>query len=471
MPLWVYTRTKERVSSKIFNRLKNKNMGGKKFISLKRKLFFSIGVPAFFLTILISVIVFFETENTFVEIKKEEQLQMTINESKVTENLFTMCRDVAQHIATLQGIIDVLNQPPTEPEKINELRSLLEKFNISGIFSSVYVLNISGDTLISTDTSFEGNNYSFRKYFQSAKDGQSGVDMAIGVTSKKPGFYFSSPVRSNQGEIIGVAVVKLDIKAIEDRLLDKQIGYANYMLIGEDGMILSSNVQERTFKNLYSKLLSSAEQSNIESQYKLSEIETLEYKDIFEEIRNAVSIKQLDIFDVLEGEHEVFSIVKIGSFPYYFVTEHYQDQITGLAIRPSVITIAIQIVGTTIAMLIAAFLITRFLRPINILQKTAKEISLGNFDQTLPFDTNDEIHQLGESLLDMATKLKDSYKNLNEEVQKKTAELQEKMTSVETMNGHMVGREIKMLELKKEISELKNELKKYEGRSNKTDNS
>ena len=44
---------------------------------------------------------------------------------------------------------------------------------------------------------------------------------------------------------------------------------------------------------------------------------------------------------------------------------------------------------------------------------------------------------------------------LEETVSEKTRELQEKVSELEKMNAFMVGRELKMLELKKEIDELR----------------
>ena len=54
-------------------------------------------------------------------------------------------------------------------------------------------------------------------------------------------------------------------------------------------------------------------------------------------------------------------------------------------------------------------------------------------------------------------------KKLQEEVDKKTKELQEKIEELETFHKIAVGRELKMIELKEENQKLKEELEKYKG--------
>ncbi len=393
-------------------------MGTKKFVSLKKKLFLSIGIPTFLFTIIVSSIIFFQTEKQFSKIREEEQMQMTINESKIMNDLFLIGRDTAQNISKTRSIVDMLEREETTSEEKDILRSLLQNFNLGNIFSSIYIMDISGNTIVSTDPSFEGKNYSFRKYFQKAKAGENSTDMAIGITSQKPGFYFSSPVRNNQGVIIGVAITKLDIDVIEKTLIDdKHVGYTNYMLVGTDGMILTSNIEDRIFKNLDADLLSANEKESIKTQYNLSSIQTLDYKDVFQNIRNNIPMKQMSIFDTLEQEEEIYSLMQIDSFPYYFVTEHYQKLITDLVIHISLFALSAQMIGGAIIILVAFFVISRFLQPLNNLQQMTEKIRKGEFEQTLSFDTNDEIHELGTSMIHMASELKNSYENMNNEVQ------------------------------------------------------
>lgn len=71
--------------------------------------------------------------------------------------------------------------------------------------------------------------------------------------------------------------------------------------------------------------------------------------------------------------------------------------------------------------------------------------------------SQDEIGTLARSFNTMMTKLKQLYSTLEEKVHDKTKELAEKLDELEKLNKLMVGRELRMIELKKEIKKLKGE--------------
>ena len=59
------------------------------------------------------------------------------------------------------------------------------------------------------------------------------------------------------------------------------------------------------------------------------------------------------------------------------------------------------------------------------------------------------------------TEIKKFQESLEEQVKERTKELQDKIRELEKFNRLAVGRELKMIELKKEIEKLKEELEKY----------
>jgi methyl-accepting chemotaxis protein len=136
------------------------------------------------------------------------------------------------------------------------------------------------------------------------------------------------------------------------------------------------------------------------------------------------------------------------------VTQAYSEVTRIISIMVGIlflIAILIVILGTSISRLLA--------RPIIALRNSVEKMSHGDIGTTITIDSQDEIGDLAEAFNNMSTKLKISYTGLEEKVRSRTNELQEKMNELERMNKLMIGRELKMTELKQEIVKLKKEIR------------
>jgi len=95
-------------------------------------------------------------------------------------------------------------------------------------------------------------------------------------------------------------------------------------------------------------------------------------------------------------------------------------------------------------------------KPIIQLTNATSEISKGNMDIKIDVTSNDEIGILASALGHMAKDLKNYHENLESMVEEKTKELNTKLRELEDYKKVTVDRELKMIELKKEMEELKN---------------
>jgi two-component system, NtrC family, C4-dicarboxylate transport sensor histidine kinase DctB len=94
---------------------------------------------------------------------------------------------------------------------LKEINALLKS-------SDIYVIRPDGETIAASNydqpSSFVGENFSYRPYFQDAVEGRQSRFYALGTTSLKRGYYFASPILVEE-DIRGVIVFKVDIDAIE----------------------------------------------------------------------------------------------------------------------------------------------------------------------------------------------------------------------------------------------------------------
>ncbi len=127
---------------------------------------------------------------------------------------------------------------------LDHANAILDHFQKTLEVSVCYLIDRSGDTIASSNRngphSFVGKNYGFRPYFTQAMQGKSSVYMALGITSKKRGVYYSYPVFSRDSrDPAGVMVIKAPTDPLENAFMkfNPQI----VLLTDPDGVIFFSN--------------------------------------------------------------------------------------------------------------------------------------------------------------------------------------------------------------------------------------
>ncbi len=113
-------------------------------------------------------------------------------------------------------------------------------------------------------------------------------------------------------------------------------------------------------------------------------------------------------------------------------------------------------------LLVSTLLSSTVLNNISRLKRSTQLIESGDLDTKVESSSADEIGELAQTLEQMRKEVKSSRKSLEavnndleKEVAERTVELQQKLEELERLNRFMVNREIKMIELKREVERLK----------------
>ena len=141
---------------------------------------------------------------------------------------------------------------------LNNTNLVLDNFKDSIGDCVIYVMDMQGKAISSsnrdTPESFVGKNYSFRPYFQQAANGSPFVYMALGVTSKKRGVYYSCPVYDqDKNRPVGVVVIKFPVKAIEKEITRSDFYFPGMvsMITNPQSVIFISNHKDLLYKRLW----------------------------------------------------------------------------------------------------------------------------------------------------------------------------------------------------------------------------
>lgn len=186
-----------------------------------------------------------------------------------------------------------------------------------------------------------------------------------------------------------------------------------------------------------------------------------------------------------------FILIAAGTIPLlvfnFFISASYQVPILkdikfylGLAL----------FLNFVLAVLAAAFFNRRLASPIKKLIQGAQNIAKGDFETKISIKTGGELEELAEALNKLTRglkeknealeearavleikvrartkELKEQAETLGEEAKQRTKELQGRVSELERFQKLSVGRELKMIELKKKIDGLEKKLKFIKGRS------
>jgi diguanylate cyclase (GGDEF)-like protein/PAS domain S-box-containing protein len=137
------------------------------------------------------------------------------------------------------------------PAALAKANSVLDRYQSRFAASPAYIMDPTGTVVASSNRqapdSFVGHNYGFRPYFQKALTGHPGRYFALGVTSKKRGFYAAYPVRGPTGKIVGVASIKTTLDDFLQEL--QECGPA--FLVDPQGIIFLSNRPNLNFHSFW----------------------------------------------------------------------------------------------------------------------------------------------------------------------------------------------------------------------------
>ncbi|WP_315287006.1 ATP-binding protein [Ectopseudomonas oleovorans] len=128
-------------------------------------------------------------------------------------------------VLALDSDIRSLLRAPHDRQLRLALNQRLERLNAAAGSTVLYLLDAQGETLSASNwrdwSSFVGNNYAFRPYFQNALREGGARYFAVGVTTGIPGYFLSHVVRDEDGSLIGVLVVKLELEELQREWVDQ----------------------------------------------------------------------------------------------------------------------------------------------------------------------------------------------------------------------------------------------------------
>jgi C4-dicarboxylate-specific signal transduction histidine kinase len=419
------------------------------------KIFFLVFSIIIFFGILAIVVVYYSSYNSIISSEKDHILSSNSLYAKIIEQRFQDAEKVVKDISQREEIVDHFKVEHDHASHVQNspITLYLEHYNVADEFEAIYIMDNSGLVVASTEVTFLNQDYSFRDYYKKIKSGELiYIDSHVGITSNKLGYYISAPVFDINKQVIAVVVCKMRPEVMHNNIAqvaDTDRYNAISMFVDKYGVVLYSDDQERIYKSLAplpEETISTFEKNKRFNNKEIGYLSYYEPKKIIDDI--FLGSKTLNIYDKDDGEEEILTISSVGSYGFYLLSEIKTEYFARNSIKIALILALSVLAAVLSAILFIYIVVKRILRPLNELKQATEDIFLGNYNVKVDINTNDEFGSLGQSINKMSKSIKDYSDNIEKKINDKTAKL-------EKINKYMVGRELKMIELKKTVQELK----------------
>src|SRR3989339_443131 len=214
------------------------------------KLIFLFLITILFFGILASVFVYSYIKSNLVSEKIDTFKTFVFVKSEEVKSVLNSVDYLLTNVKNDEAVEYYLSQNDKKPRDEVVLKHL-DSYNIADLFSAIYIMDIEGNTLVSTDASFVDNNYAFRDYFSEALKNGYSFDVVLGVTTNQLGYYFSTRIEDAKNNILGVVTLKLRPEVVEKKLSSINLeNNSSVMLLDKYGVIIYSNKLERLYNTL-----------------------------------------------------------------------------------------------------------------------------------------------------------------------------------------------------------------------------
>lgn len=177
----------------------------------------------------------------------ERQLEL---HARAVESEITKYTYLPSLLELESSVSALLNEHSDNGEHRQQVNDYLEGLNRRSRSRAIYVLDTTGRVQATSNwrdsDSYLGEDLSFRAYFQDAIRGLPGRFYGIGSTTGEPGYYLAHGLEEH-GKLIGVAVIKVRLEALEERW---QRARLEAFVSDENGIIILSSDPTRRLKSV-----------------------------------------------------------------------------------------------------------------------------------------------------------------------------------------------------------------------------
>lgn len=369
---------------------------------------------------------YYNLRQSLESVEASEYRKLELSAASTASRLDRLIIDIQRVVVQVsrdRNVVGLLTS--ASPAKQTAFRANVQ-WTLSNIFGSnpefdaVFIIDKFGRCLASTDPTFVGQNYAFREYFRSSIQGNSYVSsLVVGQTTGRPGLFLSNPVRSDDGEIVGVMVLKIKGEGIWAIVNTLQVGAESYaFLVDQHGVIISHPNQSRLYHSLNPLPKETQKQVVADRRYGVDEIKSLNIPELKVMVR-AKQPGHTSYSLTINQMPRIVGFAPLEQQPWVLGVSQPKEKFEAPLKRLIWLNCTSVLVVGGITAIIALFLARSISRPIRALTAAAQALEQENFNPhelAVVSGTQDDIGRLVRVFLHMAREVRAREQNLKQQV-------------------------------------------------------
>ncbi len=379
---------------------------------MKTRIVFKLTTLCFSLVFFTSVLLYyFSNDATQRSLRKEIVAELKALTNRGVDNIDRFLFERASDLK-MMAKDPIIHSAMTSGDTLQLLKRLEQIKQTNELYYSVSVFDMQRTRLADTEFRDVGKVHSYSKYWKNINLATNfTLDISRSESLDRNVIHFASIIRDNKGKAEGVLVARILLEELyevfDDLHLESNPEIKNHLkieLINQEGLVLYTNHdKENILKSTFNKELLNNIQKN---EAELFEFEKRFYSHAIEKGYRSFKGNKWTLITAIDEE--------IAFRPLNQLSHNLLKVILAV---------------TVIAALVALIFARRFSKPIIALTKAADKIGEGDLDVEININTHDEIHELGQHIKGMATKLKNKIvlkEQLNHQLNNTLAELASK---------------------------------------------
>jgi HAMP domain-containing protein len=300
----------------------------------------------------------------------------------------------------LNALQQMVSVPGIRTMQAAEQKPILDSMAVT--YPHMYLVsttNLAGVNIARSDDA-ELTDYSDRLWFQGAASGeQFAFQTLIGRTSGEPALVAATPIRDESGTVIGVGMFAADLTIIAEEVNATHLGETGFAyLVNENGLVLAH------------------------PDTSLSQ-ELVDYSSYYPVARALEGYRGFVEFTDDSGTEWQGYVRQLGQ-GWGLVVQQETSEVLQSFNSFQRLSLYARILALAAILVLVWFVTGRTLRPIAAMTEVATAVSQGDFSQTVPFESDDELGILARAFNLMVKQINDFFAELEDRISVRTQALQ-----------------------------------------------